>query len=79
MSVLKRRLQKIEAKIGEGATEGARAFCNFARELGVIGPDEDMEEHVADCVSRGVTLKGLLDEIDGTSLGPPSLRKGGAL
>ena len=79
MSVLKSRLQKIEAKIGQGATEGARAFCNFARELGVIGPDEDMGKHVEECVRQGITLKGLLDEIDGTSIGPPSLRKESAL
>lgn len=75
MLELQRRLEKIESKVGRNAIEGARNLVNFYQGIGLIEPDEDMEKLVAEYARTGTTLSSIIDNLAGTSLGPPSLRR----
>ncbi|MCK9276383.1 MAG: hypothetical protein M0P57_14995 [Syntrophales bacterium] len=72
---LKRRLEKLEGKIGSDLISGARALVHLEVFVtGELPEDTDIEAMTAKYAREGKTLKKLLDEIDGTSLGLPSER-----
>ncbi|MFA5181083.1 MAG: hypothetical protein WC405_07155 [Syntrophales bacterium] len=76
MSSIETRIRKVESAIGQGSREaGARDLVSFCQEVGLIGPGEDIQKLVADFTNNGATLAGILREIDGTTLGPPSQRE----
>jgi len=67
------RIKKVEGIVGKDSTEGARSLVSFMIEMGA--QIEDIEAAVAEFAQKGLTMHGLMKEMDGTSLGPPSLRE----
>jgi len=68
------RIKKIESLMSEDKTEAARQLVSFMVETGLI-EEAETEAQVAEFAKEGLTMQKILKEIDGTSLGPPSLRK----
>ncbi|MCX5829203.1 MAG: hypothetical protein NTV58_14545 [Deltaproteobacteria bacterium] len=75
MGSIESRIRKVESAIGQESREaGARDLVSFGREVGLIGPNEDTAQMVEDFIRTGFSVKSLLRDIDGLTLGPPSLR-----
>ncbi|MEN6621548.1 MAG: hypothetical protein ABFD50_08385 [Smithella sp.] len=70
------RIKKIESLIDNDKTEAARQLVSFMVETGLI-KEADAEAQVAKFAGEGLSMQKILKELDGTSLGPPSLRKKG--
>jgi hypothetical protein len=74
---LKSRMRKLEKQINLGGPEeGARAYVTLGIQLGAFDKGIDVERMVAKCIEQGVTLKGLLERINGATRGLPSRKHG---
>lgn len=71
---LKSKVERLEKKLGGDDERGARALVEVGLELGILNKSIDVEKTVQEFVGQGLTLKSLLEEIDGSSLGLPCLR-----
>jgi len=72
---LGKRVERIEAALGrDNAEKGAREVLSFMREIGGIDEHVDTGKMISEFARQGVNMRSLLKEIDGQTIGPPSLR-----
>lgn len=75
MISIEKRIRKVEAVIGQDSKEnGARGVVSFMQEIGAIDEHADTERMVSEFARSGLSMRSLLGEIDGLTLGPPGLR-----
>jgi hypothetical protein len=69
------RVTRLEGRIGQySALADARALVSLLNEVDPFPEGTDLEQMSIDYAHKGLGLKAILKEIDGTSLGLPSER-----
>lgn len=67
---LQTRIQKLEDNCTGDAIKGARDYARLSVQLGCCKP-EDEDTLVKHCLDNGLTLAGLLTEVEGATRGLP--------